>query len=135
MYHRLLTSLWHVLLLVFSSWCCCATFPLHSFFQLRTRRSHLCRCPRNPWALAAATQSLCTLESRYRLLPGLAAIPSSPLLVAPEKPWARGAKAPRLARRTNLSSESSLGRKTEMPAHSPRPRSRICGCMQALEPS
>lgn len=80
--------------------------------QPPTRRSHRWPCPRSRWRLGAATRSRCTLGSKHRLCRGHAATPSWP------SQRARGTHLGRrppalLAPRTNLSSKSSLGRRSE----------------------
>lgn len=80
--------------------------------QPHTRRSLRCPCPRSQWRPGAATRSHCTLASRHQPCLGHAATPSWPSRRAHGTHWGRRPLLP-LALRTNPSSRSSLGRRSE----------------------
>lgn len=83
-----------------------------SLLQPPTRGSLQWLCPRNPWRLGAATRSRCTLGSKHPLCPEHAATPLWPGQGPHRTCWGRRPLAP-LAQRTNPSSRSSLGRRSE----------------------
>lgn len=93
--------------------CCHLALPTDcSLLQPPTRRSPRCPCPRSQWRPGAATRSHCTLGSRHQPCPGHAATPSWPSRRAHGTRWGRRPLVP-LALRTNPSSRSSLGRRSE----------------------
>ncbi|KAM7117354.1 uncharacterized protein J5F26_002452 isoform 3-T3 [Ciconia maguari] len=80
--------------------------------QPLTRRSPPWLCPRSQWRLGAATRSRCTSGSKCRPCHGHAATPLWPSRGAHGTHWGRRHPA-LLAPRTNLSSRSSSGRRSE----------------------
>lgn len=89
-----------------------APSPDCSFLQPPTSRSARWPCPGSRRRSGAVTPSPCTSGSRCQPCPGHAATPLWPEQGAPGTHGGRRPPAP-LAPRTNLSSRSSLGRKSE----------------------
>lgn len=101
--------------LFFPPYCC--------LLQPPTRRSPRWLCPRSQWRLGAAIRSHCTSGSKRQPCPGHAAIPLWPGQGTHRTYWRRRPPA-LLGPRTNLSSESSLGRRSE--SHSGRKKAVAC---------